>query len=102
MQGKSVLPLAHAPDPRFREEWLYEYFEWPNPETVPPCRGIRTERYKLIEYTLEPHEFEMYDFETDPNETRNLYGMAERAELQLHLQERMEALRAALPEGKKI
>ncbi len=39
MQGKSVLPLAKAPDPSFRKEWYYEYFEWPNPEAVRPCRG---------------------------------------------------------------
>ena len=102
MQGKSVLPLAQAADAKFRNEWFYEYFEWPNPEGVPPCRGIRTERYKLIEYTLDPHEFEMYDLENDPKETQNLYGMAEHADLQRHLQERMEALSSGIPEGKRL
>jgi arylsulfatase A-like enzyme len=102
MQGKSVLPLVHAPDAKFRDEWLYEYFEWPNPEGVPPCRGVRTERYKLIEYTLEPHEHEMYDLETDPHETRNLYGVAEHADLQRRLEERLAALSAEVPERKRI
>jgi arylsulfatase A-like enzyme len=98
MQGKSLLPLAKASDPSFRKEWYYEYYEWPNPEKVPPCRGIRTERYKLIHYLLEPNEFELYDLQSDPTETRNLYGMPEFATLQQHLLERLEALRAAVPE----
>lgn len=98
MQGKSLLPLAKAPDPSFRKEWYYEYYEWPNPETVPPCRGIRTERYKLIQYRLEPQEFELYDLVNDPKETRNLYGLHEFAPIQLHLTERLESLRAAVPE----
>lgn len=100
MQGKSLLPLAKASDPSFRKEWYYEYFEWPNPEKVPPCRGIRTERYKLIQYLLEPQEFELYDLESDPKETRNLYGMPEYAALQQQLLERLEVLRAAVPERK--
>ncbi len=100
MQGKSLLPLAKAPDRSFRNDWYYEYYEWPNPEKVPPCRGIRTERYKLIQYLLEPQEFELYDLESDPKETLNLYGMPEYAALQQQLLERLEVLRAAVPERK--
>ena len=98
LQGKSVLPLAKTADPAFRNEWYYEYYEWPNPEGVRPCRGIRTDRYKLIHYHMEPQEFELYDLETDPKEARNLYGTPEHAALQKHLFERMEALRSAVPE----
>jgi arylsulfatase A-like enzyme len=100
MQGKSVLPLAHASDPSFRPEWYYEYFEWPNPETVPPCRGIRTDRYKLIHYTPEAEAFELYDLQVDPKETLNLYGDPAYAAVQQHLIERLDALRAAVPELK--
>jgi arylsulfatase A-like enzyme len=102
MQGKSLLPLAKASDPSFRKEWYYEYYEWPNPEKVPPCRGIRTERYKLIQYLLEPQEFEFYDLKNDPKETRNLYGMPEFAPIQQHLIERLESLRTAVPERRKV
>ena len=97
MQGKSVLPLAKAKDPSFRKEWYYEYFEWPNPEGVRPHRGIRTERYKLIQYVLDTHEVEIYDLQSDPKETQNLYGRPESASLEKHLRERMEALRAQIP-----
>jgi arylsulfatase A-like enzyme len=72
-----------------------------NPEKVPPCRGIRTERYKLIQYTFEPPEFEIYDLQVDPKETRNLYGLPEYAVLQKHLIERLDTLRSAVPERKE-
>jgi arylsulfatase A-like enzyme len=102
MQGKSLLPLAAAPDPSFRKEWYYEYYEWPNPEKVPPCRGVRTERYKLIQYLLGSGELELYDLQNDPKETRNLYGSPAFADVQKYLIERLDALRAAVPERKNV
>ncbi|HEX4022160.1 MAG TPA: sulfatase [Acidobacteriaceae bacterium] len=98
MQGKSVLPLAKAADPSFRREWYYEYFEWPNPETVRPHRGIRTERYKLIHYVMEPQEFELYDLAQDPGETKNLYGDPRHSTLQQDLWNRLQKLQTAIPE----
>lgn len=97
MQGKSVLPLAKAPDPGFRQEWYYEYFEWPNPEAVPPHRGIRTERYKLIHYLQAQQEFELYDLKSDPGETNNLYGKPEVAALQQKLLARLDDLQSKVP-----
>jgi arylsulfatase A-like enzyme len=102
MEGKSVVPLARAADPSFRGEWYYEYYEWPNPEGVPPHRGIRTEQYKLIHYVQEPQEFEMYDLATDPGETKNLYGAPRYATQQQSLWNRMQELRAQVPERPKI
>ena len=95
MQGKSMLPLAerHA-NVRWRKDWLYEYYEYPGFENVRPCRGVRTQRYKLIHFFLEPQEFELYDLHTDPDEMNNLYGKPENAELIAHLKERLAALRA--------
>ena len=99
MQGKSVLPLAKQADPGFRKKWLYEYYEYPNPENVAVHRGIRTDRYKLIHYYKDdPEAFELYDLEKDPKETQNLYGLPEHAALQGPLKERLEALRAAVPD----
>jgi arylsulfatase A-like enzyme len=99
MQGKSVLPLAKKEDPNFRKEWLYEYYEYPNPENVAVHRGIRTERYKLIHYYKDkPEAFELYDLEADPGETQNLYGRSEYAGLQRHLHDRLLALQAEVPE----
>jgi arylsulfatase A-like enzyme len=98
MQGKSLLPLTRSADPAFRLAWYYEYFEWPNPEGVAPCRGVRTSQHKLIEYTLVPGEFEMYDLTKDPGERDNLYGRAEYAKLQVQLVAEMNRLQREIPQ----
>lgn len=99
MQGKSVLPLAIREDPKFRQEWLYEYYEYPNPENVAVHRGIRTDQYKLIHYYKdEPEAFELYDLRSDPQETDNLYGKPEHAMIEKHLRERLQALQAGVPD----
>lgn len=102
MQGKSMLPLASKADPTFRKEWYYEYYEWPNPEKVAPHRGIRTEQYKLIQYVMDPSEGELYDLKADPGERNNLHNKPEHAALQTHLNQRLEALRTAVPERQRI
>jgi arylsulfatase A-like enzyme len=94
-KGKSMLPLAEGKsDVRWRKEWLYEYYEYPGFENVRPCRGVRTERYKLIHFFLEPQEFELYDLQTDPDEMNNLYGKPGYEELTAGLKGRLAALRA--------
>jgi arylsulfatase A-like enzyme len=98
MQGKSILKLAEADDPDWRKDWFYDYYEYPGNEQVRPHRGIRTERYKLIHYYLEPQEFELYDLALDPGETNNLYGNSAQAELQQRLLARLQALRFEIPE----
>ncbi|HVU33430.1 MAG TPA: sulfatase [Opitutaceae bacterium] len=106
LQGRSLLPLADAPNPDFRREWYYEYFEWPNPESVRPCQGIRTERHKLIRYVThsekfaDPQEFELYDLQADPGERDNLWGRPGYAALQQELLSRLDALRQAVPVAK--
>ena len=94
MQGKSVMPIAegkHVAD--WRKDWLYEYYEYPGFENVRPCRGVRTDRYKLIHFFIDPEEFELYDLKTDPDEKNNLYGKPGYEKLTTQLQERLAALR---------
>ena len=102
MQGTSFIPLANAPDPSFRKEWYYEYYEWPDPEGVRPHRGIRTEDLKLIHYVMEPQEFEMYHLAVDPGETMNLYGNPHYSAVQKRLSDRMDELRAAVPQRPEL
>lgn len=94
MQGRSLVPLLKASGPvAWRKDWLYEYYEYPGANQVRPNRGIRTERYKLIHYYLEPEQFELYDLEADPGERHNLYGNPAKAQLVDSLRERIEQLR---------
>ncbi len=94
MQGKSIMPLAEGKtNVEWRKEWLYEYYEYPGFENVRPCRGVRTNRYKLIHFFIDPQEFELYDLHDDPDEMNNLYGKTGYSELTVHLKERLTALR---------
>jgi arylsulfatase A-like enzyme len=93
MQGKSMLPIMEGKDVPWRKDWLYEYYEYPGYENVPPCRGVRTERYKLIHYFLEKDVYELYDLKTDPDEHTNLYGKPEYQALAEQLKKRLAELR---------
>lgn len=92
MQGKSVLKLAVDEKPEWRQEWLYDYYEYPGPEMVKAHRGVRTKTHKLIHYYAEPQEFEMYDLVKDPGERNNLYGDPAHAAIQEDLTARLARL----------
>jgi arylsulfatase A-like enzyme len=94
MQGRSLVPFLKGQAPAdWRKDWLYEYYEYPAFEQIYPNRGIRTERYKLIHYYLEPEEFELYDLEEDPHELHNLYGQPRYAQLVKDLRVRIAEMR---------
>jgi arylsulfatase A-like enzyme len=93
MQGMSVLPVAEGKPILWRKDWLYEYYEYPGFENVHPCRGVRTDRYKLIHYFTDPQEWELYDLKTDPDEMNNLYGKPDYEQLTAQLKDRLAALR---------
>lgn len=94
MQGKSLKPLLTLEDTNWRESIYYSYYEntWatlrdferedlsdPSFEhftahLIGPHRGIRTDRYKLIEYYSESDYWEFFDLQEDPYELNNLYS----------------------------
>jgi arylsulfatase A-like enzyme len=92
-QGESMMPLAERRSPKWRKDWLYEYYEYPAAENVPPCRGVRTERYKYIEYFTQD-AYELYDLKTDPDEVNNLYGDPKYLDLVKTLRARLQQLRS--------
>ena len=91
-QGKSMMPLAERMQIPWRKVWLYEYYEYPGFENVPPCRGVRTQRYVYIHYFTQ-NAFELYDLHSDPDQMHNLYGDPMHAELTRELAARLEELR---------
>ncbi len=93
MQGKSMVKLGKGQEISWRKDWLYEYYEYPGSQQVRPNRGIRTERYKYIEYYLPPEEFELYDLQADPGERNNVYGNPRYAEVLRMLRQRLTELR---------
>jgi arylsulfatase A-like enzyme len=93
MHGRSLAPLLRGEAAAWREDWLYEYYEFPGSHSVKKHRGVRTERYKLIHYYEEPEEFELYDLASDPGEVHNLAEEPAHAALKSRLLARVEALR---------
>jgi arylsulfatase A-like enzyme len=91
-QGKSLMPLVESGEVEWRKDWLYEYYEYPAYENIPPCRGVRTDRYKYIEYFTQ-NAYELYDLESDPDEMHNLYGNPKYEDLTRQLRSRLEELR---------
>src|SRR3546814_2528013 len=59
-------------DAEWREDFLYEWFEYPAVHCARKHRGVRTERWKLIHFWEMPDEWALYDLENDPDEMVNL------------------------------
>ena len=112
-QGRSLCPLVEGTSPDdWRDSVYYAYYEnsWElhgqggaamaeasfryfTPHRIGPHRGVRTERYKLIEYWGEGDYWELFDLEEDPDERTNRYGDPTCAHLVAELKEQLKKLR---------
>ncbi len=98
MQGKSLVPLlkGEADDEDFRDALYYHYYEYPQEvgkfraHMVPRHNGVRTDRYKLINF-YQFGEWEMYDLQEDPDELSNIYESAD-PQLKMELKEKLKEL----------
>lgn len=71
IDGVSLVPVLKNPEARVRD---HAYHAYPKQKLG---RAIRTERYRLVDWRpydnpSTPAVYELYDYETDPLETRNL------------------------------
>jgi len=93
MQGVSLLPLLRSESPEdWRDTIYYEYFER-GIHNVQPHRGVRTDRYKLIQFQ-ELNQWELYDLRTDPEEIQNRYDDPMLSEVQAELKDALVRMRA--------
>jgi iduronate 2-sulfatase len=84
IDGVSLVPVLKSPQSRVRN---HAYHAYPNAKLG---RAIRTERYRLVEWRAfddptKPVDYELYDYETDPLETRSL--AAEKSDIVASLKE---------------
>lgn len=93
MQGESWAPLLQGGRAAWREDFLYEYYEFPAAHCVRRHRGVRNRRWKLIHFWQQPQEWELYDLQTDPDEMTNLAGEPEHARQLQRMQARLTELR---------
>ncbi len=113
MQGRSLRPLLEGKAPAdWRKSAYYAYYEnswllrgkskeemsdpsfqYFTPHRVSPHRGVRTDRYKLIEYYSEGDYWELFDLQADPNELKNVYGAPAMAKVTADLKKELTRLR---------
>ena len=96
IQGRSIVPLLQGAAANWRDSFYYEYFEHPGPHCVRKNHGVRTDRWKLIEFWEQPRELELYDLVRDPEETNNLANDPKHAGTVRELRDRMQRLRREL------
>ncbi len=76
MQGQSLVPLLRgdgSTPPDWRKSLYYHYYEYPAVHMVNKHEGVRTNRYKLINF-YELGEWELYDLTRDPHEMHSVYA----------------------------
>jgi len=96
MDGENFKPLLRGKETLWREDFLYEYYEYPAVHMVRKNRGVRTKRWKYIHYFEEPQEFELFDLKNDPHEMHNLINDPAYKDILERLKARMIALRKEL------
>jgi arylsulfatase A-like enzyme/lysophospholipase L1-like esterase len=96
MQGRSFVPVIKnqglAPAD-WRDAVYYAYYENSAVHNVPVHDGIRTTRYKLINFAR-TNEWNLFDLQTDPDEMRSVHGAPEYASVLTGMQQRYRDLRA--------
>ena len=74
MDGESLIPIINNPNARGRKAFLLEFWRY-FPENTPSYVGVRTEKYKYIEFERGRLPW-LFDIQDDPDELKNLYETA--------------------------
>jgi len=98
-EGKSLVPVLKKPSRDGKEAVFHVYPRNRPGDGAILGRAVRTDRYRLVEWkkpgaAASTAEFELYDYKTDPAETKNLAPEQPKVLVKLH------ALIKALPEAK--
>jgi iduronate 2-sulfatase len=100
LDGVSLVPVLRDPDKRLRDHAYHAFPRQRRGEQV-IGRAIRTERYRLVEWKkpgapADTADFELYDYQADPGETKNL------AATQPEVVAKLQAILARHPEAKTL
>jgi iduronate 2-sulfatase len=76
LEGKSLVPVLKKPSRQSKKAIFHVYPRSRKGDGAILGRAVRTGRYRLVEWkkpgaAAETAEFELYDYESDPSETKN-------------------------------
>lgn len=92
MHGVSLLPLLKGENPNnWRKSIYYHYYE-EGEHNVPAHEGVRTEKYKLINF-YSRNTWELFDLEKDPQEMKSVYDDPGYSDIRRNLKEDLNRLK---------
>jgi N-acetylglucosamine-6-sulfatase len=89
IDGRSFVPLLKGEKSPWRDALLYEYHWERNYPHTPTTHALLTDRYKFIRYHGVWDLDELYDMQSDPEETKNLIVDPSYADIAQRLRERL-------------
>ncbi len=89
LHGRSLVPLLKGGTPKWRQDFLYEYFHERMFPTTPTVLAVRTATHKWITYRGTDTPPELYDLQADPAETTNLAEVPDSANRRKGLNNRL-------------
>ncbi len=89
VDGESLVPCLTAGTAEGREHFLLEFWRY-FPENTPSYTGVRTSRYKYVEFERGRRPW-LFDLREDPGEQHNLYDTADGQQILPTLRSLMEA-----------
>jgi arylsulfatase A-like enzyme len=96
VQGRSMMPVLRGEQADgWRESFYYHFYEDYADHFVARHEGVTNGRHKLINF-YKLKEWELYDLAKDPQETSNVYGQPEYAQVQKDLHAELQRLRQEL------
>jgi len=93
VQGQSMIPLLGGEPPDDWRQSIYYHYYMDGAYNLPRFEGVRTNRYKLINYYHPDQAWELFDLKEDPQEMRSVHGKLDYAGIQSGLENELERLR---------
>ncbi|TWT84743.1 Choline-sulfatase [Planctomycetes bacterium CA13] len=93
VQGRSMVPLFEGETPKDWRDSIYYHYYMDGAYNLPRFEGVRTERYKLINYYFPEQDWELFDLEKDPHELRSVHANPDYAKIRDAMKRNLERLR---------
>ena len=93
MQGNSMMPIFNGQAKNWRKSIYYHYYEHGGEHNAPRHEGVRTDRYKLINF-YSNDGYNLFDLKRDPDEMTDVSRNPEYKAVMDQMKAELQALRA--------